>query len=256
MSLYSLKVTKPTILKSEPIDSARISDPNLKVEIAADTELQVHSYIYDEKSDHYRVAFLNKSFNGKNTWWVYAKHVQVLKDGKAAISVKLDVPWFSQLDNNLNPHGACNVTSVAMCLTYLGLRPQSGQQMEDEFYQYCENNGLDRHVPVDLARLITVHGYRDNFQSRTTWDAVRQWLDGGNPVIVHGWFTNSGHIMPIIGYNDDGWIVNDPNGKWLETRGNYDTNASGAGRTYSHAAMETACGPDTGGELWIHFVSK
>ncbi len=256
MPQYSLKVTKDTVFKGEPIDSSRISDPNLKVAIAAAQELQVHSYRYDAASDHFLVAFLNTAFNGKNTWWVYAKDIEVLKDGKSALSVKLNVPWFGQLDNELHPHGSCNVTSAAMCLTYLGLRPQSGQQMEDEFYHYCDEHGLDRHVPADIAKLIAAHGYKDNFQSRTKWDAVKQWLNDGNPAIVHGWFTEEGHIMPIIGYNDNGWIVNDPNGKWLEVKGEYDTNVSGAGRTYSYAAMTTACGPDAGGELWIHFVSK
>ena len=256
MPQYSLKVIKDTVFKGEPVDSSRISDPNLKVAIAAVQELPVHSYRYDAPSKHFLVAFLNTAFNGKNTWYVYADHVQLLKDDKSALAVKLDVPWFSQLDNSFEPLGTCNVTSVAMCLTYLGLRPQSSQQLEDEFCLYCDNNGLDRHVPSDMARLISAYGYRDNFQNHATWDAVRQWLDAGNPAIVHGWFTEHGHIMTIIGYNDDGWIVNDPNGKWLEARGQYDTNASGAGRTYSYSAMETACGPDAGGELWVHFVSK
>jgi hypothetical protein len=44
MPQYSLKVTKNTILKSEPIQSYRISDTNLKDEIAKDIELLVHSY--------------------------------------------------------------------------------------------------------------------------------------------------------------------------------------------------------------------
>jgi uncharacterized protein YvpB len=256
MPQYSLKVTKDTVFKSEPVDSSRISDPNLKVAITAVQELPVHSYRYDAPSKHFLVAFLNTAFNGKNTWYVYADHVQLLKDGKSALAVKLNVPWFSQLDNQLNPTGACNVTSVAMCLNYLGLPSPSGWQLEDEFYQCCEDNDLSRHSPVDLAKLIAHYGYKDNFQSRAKWDDVKQWLNNGNPVIVHGWFTDFGHIMPIIGYNDDGWIVNDPNGKWLEARGEYDTNASGAGRTYSYGAMEAVCGPDAGGELWIHFVSK
>jgi len=259
MSQYSLKVNQDTLFKSEPIDGSRISDPNMKVAITAVRELEVHSYRYDAASNHFLVAFLKEAFNSKNTWWVYAKHVQLFKDNHSVLSVKLDVPWFSQLDNKQSPEGTCNVTCIAMCLTYLGLRPSSSQQMEDEFCDYCDNNGLDRHVPSDMARLISAHGYRDNFQYYATWNAVKQWLDGGNPAIVHGWFTSSGHIMTIIGYNDYGWIVNDPNGKWFENQdygNNYDTNASGEGRNYSYEAMSAACGPDAGGQLWIHFVSK
>ena len=155
MASYSLKVAAKdgTLLKGEPIQSSRITNPDLKVQIPLDKEFQVHSYRYDADSDHYLVAFLQESFNGKNTWWVYAKHVQILRDGKPISSVKLNVPWFSQLDNQLNPHGACNVTSVAMCLSYFGLPSPSGWQLEDEFYQCCEDNDLQQ-IPIKPATTL------------------------------------------------------------------------------------------------------
>ncbi len=48
--------------------------------------------------------------------------------------VKLNVPYLSQLDNINNPHGSCNVTCVAMCLSFFGKalkNPATGQQLED-----------------------------------------------------------------------------------------------------------------------------
>ena len=169
-------------------------------------------------------------------------------------SVQLPIPYFSQLNNEQNPHGSCNVTSVAMCLVYFGhqgLSP-SGEQLEDELYRYCSDNGLSRHSPTDLAKLIEIYGYKDDFQPDAKWGDVKKWLAAGNPCIAHGWFTRSGHIITIVGYNDKGWIVNDPYGEWYEW--GYETSVSGKGLTYTYGMMKQVCGSD--GDLWIHYVSK
>lgn len=168
--------------------------------------------------------------------------------------VKLNVPYLSQIDNINNPHGSCNVTCVAMCLSFFGKtlkNPATGEQLEDELYRYMIGNGLSRHNPEDLAKVIKAYGYEDDFQYNAKWDDVKKWLDAGKPCISHGWFTRSGHIITIIGYNDKGWIVHDPYGEWFST--GYDTRRSGAGLTYSYKMMKDLCGPD--GDNWIHFVS-
>ncbi|PPT06591.1 Phage endolysin [Geitlerinema sp. FC II] len=167
-------------------------------------------------------------------------------------SVKLDVPFLSQLDNTNNPYGSCNVTCVSMCMAYFGhpTKNSSGQQLEDELYQFMLDRGLSRHSPHDLARLLQLYGYRDDFQEAAKWDDVKAWLRQGKPCITHGWFTSSGHIVTIIGYDDRGWIVNDPYGQW--SRNGYDTYVSGAGVVYSYADLRDVCGPD--GDLWIHYV--
>jgi len=166
----------------------------------------------------------------------------------------LKVPYLLQLDNSENPYGSCNVTSVAMCMAFFGhpIRNNAGVQLEDELYQYCIDSGLNRHVGEDLAELFRVYGYKDEFTRHTSWDAVKAWLDKENPCIVHGYFTEFGHIIVIIGYNEKGFVVNDPYGEFF-TDG-YDTTRSGAGLTYSYNLMARTCSAD--GELWIHFVSK
>ncbi|KPQ32244.1 MAG: putative chitinase [Phormidium sp. OSCR] len=167
-------------------------------------------------------------------------------------SVRLKVPFFTQLDNSNNPHGSCNVTSVAMCMAYFG-HPSingSGVQLEDELYQFMLDRGLSRHSPTDLAQLLQLYGYQDDFQPDAKWQEVKAWLQQGKPCIVHGWFTASGHIVTIIGYCDRGWLINDPYGKW--TANGYDTNSSGAGIVYGYQDMKDICGTD--GDLWIHYV--
>ncbi|MGC9502991.1 C39 family peptidase [Baaleninema sp.] len=179
--------------------------------------------------------------------------VQKTKPGLAA-QVNLPIPYLSQLDNANNPSGSCNVTCVAMCLAYLGhpAKNAQGQQLEDELYQYCLDYNLSRHSPIDLAKLVRAYGYKDNFQPDAKWGEVKEWLASGNPIITHGWFTRSGHIVVIRGYNDRGWVVNDPYGEWYEW--GYDTHRTGEGLTYSYGMMSHVCGSD--GDLWIHYVAK
>jgi uncharacterized protein YvpB len=259
MPTYTLKVVNNTVLKQQPIPSNQISDQNQKQSLPAGTEIPIHSYRYDAGTDHYKIAFLSTSFKGKNTWFVHKdQDIQILKDGKRIDPlqpIKLNVHWHWQLDNSYEPNGTCNVTSVAMCLEYFGIKSQDpNQQLEDELYLYCQDKGYDRHSPEDLARLVQDYGCQDDFQYKAKWQDVKTWLSKGYPAIVHGYFTGSGHIIAIIGFNDQGFIVNDPYGEWFES--GYDTNANGGGLIYSYEMMERLCGPDSDGQLWIHYIWK
>jgi stress-induced morphogen len=261
MATYTLKVLNNTVLKQQPIPSSQITDPNQKQSLPAGTEIPIHSYRYDAGTDHYKIAFLSTSFKGKNTWFVRKdKDIQILKDGSPIPPlqpVKLNVHWHSQLDNSYEPDATCNVTSVAMCLEYFGIKSQDpNQQLEDELFLYCQDKDYDKHSPEDLARLVRDYGGQDDFQYKAKWQDVKNWLSKGYPAIVHGYFTGSGHIIAIIGFNAQGWIVNDPYGEWFES--GYDTQASGAALTYSYAMMDRLCGPNSTppGELWIHYIWK
>lgn len=115
-----------------------------------------------------------------------------------------------------------------------------------------EELGLNRKSPYDLAKIVEHCGHCDRFTEHATWKEVKDWLGRGNPCVVHGWFTKSGHIIVIRGFNAQGFIVNDPYGEyWAD---GYDTKAPGGGLTYSYHLMERCCGID--GDLWIHFLAK
>jgi hypothetical protein len=137
-------------------------------------------------------------------------------------------------------------------MAYYGhpIRNAQGMQLEDELNQYCYDHNLDRHVPTDLKKVLEAYGYRDDFQPGARWGDAKTHLSGGNPLVAHGYFTRSGHIIAIIGYNSKGWIVQDPFGEWYAE--GYDTSRSGAGLTYSYEMMQRVCGYD--GDLWLHFV--
>lgn len=171
------------------------------------------------------------------------------------VRVVVQTPYLSQRDNLKYRSGTCNTTSFGMCMVKEGASPirPDGTQIEDYLTQYCLDNGLSRHSPGDLEVLAQRHGYRPRFTAYATWKQVKDWLRLGKNCIVHGWFTESGHILVITGYDDQKscWIVHDPWGEWF--RGGYNTSVSGEYLEYSYEMMSELCGPDAEGQLWIHF---
>lgn len=254
--MSQLKILCDTMLKQQPIQSNKLADDQ-KQAMKAGTLLNIQAYAPD--TDHIKVTLADQTFQGKNTWYVFQRHCAVLENNAIAYptSVKLSLPYFDQLDNSENPYGSCNVTSIAMCLAYLGAKRLSPQQrFPDELDDYCDNHGLDRHDPNALAKVVESYGFHDRFSTTASFDEVKEWLIQGNPAVTHGYFTASGHVIVIIGYNDKGFIVNDPYGELMYSPSSkyYNTYTTGAGLTYSYNLMfDTCC---TGNEFWVHFISR
>ncbi len=144
-----------------------------------------------------------------------------------------------------------------MTLSYLrASRKHPEKGFPDELNEYCSAHGLDRHEPLDLVKVVEAYGCKDTFKQKTNFQEVKEWLIQGNPVVVHGYFTQSGHIVCFIGYNPQGFIVNDPYGEIMYTPYHryYDTYASGAGLTYSYNMITALCCGD--GEFWVHFITR
>jgi GH24 family phage-related lysozyme (muramidase)/uncharacterized protein YvpB len=164
--------------------------------------------------------------------------------------VNINVPYFSQRDNINSPGGTCNVTCVAMCLAFYGIKAKSSnQQLEDELFKIVENNGWDRHVHDDLTRLFGVYGVKSQFTTDATWQQVKNHIQGGNPVIISGQFTKSGHIIVLRGFDEKGFFVNDPWGEWFSS--GYQ-NRSGENLHYSYELCNKV---SYGGDktTWAHF---
>jgi uncharacterized protein YvpB len=167
------------------------------------------------------------------------------------MTVNLKVPYLSQLDNANAPYGTCNLTCVAMCLQFFGVKGDgTAIQLEDQLFNYVVKHRLSRHNPLDLVRVFESKKIRDQFSFNTAWGEVRSWLDNGKPCIVHGYFTRSGHIIVLRGYDREGFFVNDPYGEWFSW--GYDTRKSGENLHYSNGLLNRVCCPDN--QLWIHRV--
>jgi Peptidase_C39 like family len=257
-----LKVLTPTVLKRKPIQSSELPD-NFKQSIAAERQIELDSFTVER--DHVRCFFSKESFKETNVWYVFGKHVKIYRDGtliypkQIPTTMKLPIPYKSQRDNELNPDGACNVTSLAMCLRFLGVpRKESVGQFEDELYDYAIRNDLSRHNPYDLAKIVEAYGCRDNFRTDGTIEMVKEWIAEGKPAVIHGYFTDFGHIVVMAGYDEAGFLVHDPFGEWNSW--GYDRNEPGWHDNkgeyihYSYGMIRRLCIPDN--NLWVHYISK
>jgi hypothetical protein len=271
--IITLEAVQTTAIKLRPLGANDLAEQE-KWTFHAGKKLELIGFATERK--HTRIV-LSEPVQGESAWYVFSEHVKIFggeelvlppppPDEKPSIVtpaqpgvVKLDIPYKSQLNNQINPHGACNVTSMAMCLEFLQIpRRSSAGQFEDELYEYMENRGWSRHSPYDLARIVQDYGAQDAFDSHATVPEVKAWLSAGKPAVTHGYFTDFGHIIVLAGYDDRGFIVHDPNGEWNAS--GYIRNSSannhdqGKYQHYSYGLIERTC--QTDGQFWVHFISK
>ncbi len=238
------------------------SVPKIKLKCRSDAEFELHSW-KSVGQQHIRVALLGQSLGTppRNTWYAFEPHIRIEKQGggspvpapKPPSLPKykmLNVPYKSQMDNWLNPSGACNVTCFAMVMAYFRVRRWGTGQLEDELYRYMERKGLSRHDPWDLAKMSQDYGVISNFTTRGSLDDIRKAIAEGRPCIVHGYFTSFGHIIVIRGYDQNGFYVNDPYGEW--TAYGYRRGVNGAKLHYSNGLIQRKCSPEGRNYIWLH----
>ena len=242
-------ITRTTFFKARPLQSSSLLDGEL-IRVERGKTFDIENYKPD-RNKHWHIA-LKEPIQGRKNWFVYQNHVRIEVETDRPPAIKLNVPFKSQLDNRLNPTGSCNVTSIAMCLAYLGVQPQGVDQLEDELYRYMQRQGLSRHSPGDLAQVVRDYGKKDDFTVWGTFERCRNHIAAGNPCVIHGYFTSFGHIIVLVGYDDKGFIVHDPYGEWFAS--GYRTDLSGEFLHYSYGLIERTCIPD--GQFWVHYIGN
>lgn len=172
------------------------------------------------------------------------------------LDVVLDVPHYSQRDNERHPGGTCNVTSYAMVMAFYDVarRKINGKiwaQREDELSAFLEANGRSRHNHEDLAWMGRFYGLDARVGTNRTWEQIRAEIRAGNPVIVSGLFTSAGHIIVLRGTLGEDFLVNDP---WGDARTHYN-NRNGKNLRYDFDYLERVV-RDAPDSKWAHFVRR
>jgi len=240
--MYKIKIIVSTILKRNTNQSKDL-DPKDKKFTFLGTE-----YIVDKLEivdNHYKI-----NIDGVD-WYVFKDHCNI--ENLIDNGILLDVPYLSQRDNKIRPHQTCNVTSCAMVIKYYYPTLKYNGQLEDELATKLINKyGNDSiYYHNRLVEILKEYGVKSIFNTVTNFEDVKKHLANGNPVIYSGKFTGSGHIIVLIGYDDKGFIVNDPYGEWFST--GYQ-NKSGAKLHYSYNLISrlSYSGKDAG---WCHICT-
>jgi hypothetical protein len=248
----TVSAVQTTIFKKRPVDSVQLK-PNEKTTFHAGEFYGVSSYATE--LGHIKLALTEELPQFGNTGYVFPGYVQLKRGGRLfnpyPPQVELNVPYFSQRDNPRYPWSTCNVTSIAMALYYYGRRSQ-WSQLEDELLQWCFNRygeGCQTNNYV-LSEMIQAYGFKTSFSMTRKWVDIRDELISRRPVVLGGDFTASGHILCVIGYTSQGYLVNDP---WGDALTGY-TNTEGRRLLYPYSYMDRVAGPN--GKIWAHFISK
>jgi len=211
--------------------------------------------------DYYYMANINKQ-DFKNFFKYYKEESQqvagvellydqmraVLKDdehdwittyrAKPAVSSSnpLNVPYQSQNDNASGTgYRECFSSSCAMVAMYYG------KVANDDAYNLIRQKYGDSTDAQAQLRTLRSLGLEANFITNGTTCDIREAIDAGRPVPA-GWLhkghvtapSGGGHYSVIIGYDETGWIVHDPNGEAKLATGGYTNNLNGASQHYSY----------------------
>ena len=237
---HSILANRDTWLKRRPVQSS---------ELAAEEKLFVpkgSAHEWDEISmfpgeTHYKVSL---SAQPDKEWWFFPPHFKIINDpaGSEPTPAKpkdiiLNVPYYSQRDNQKDPMRTCFSSSCAMLLKTL--KPNSIKS-DDQYISTVFKYG-DTTSPSAQISALEDYGVSASFKQDGSWQDIEELLQRGIPVpigILHkGPVSNpsgGGHWLTVIGVTADkkALYVNDPFGDLDLIRGTY-AGTNGAKLKYS-----------------------
>ena len=165
----------------------------------------------------------------------------------------LDIPYYNQYDNKNYPSQTCQNTSIAMVISHFesNITPdrvftywgkdyaQSPYGLNAVYNSYSRISKISTYVTASPEDLVTA-------------------LNSGYIAIVHGYFTNYGHVIVVRGFDGERYHVNDPAGKWPECfKCGYQNSSYNGVTSYSKESFESAVFTSDGSSYlpgWIHLI--
>ena len=218
----SLKVVRDTTLKLRSIDSTQL--PESEKSAISKGEYELHSWNnFDEDEGHLRVAFLNDSFKGRNTWLVFIGHVEIWKDD---FMLRPLLPATSTLLKNYTPCGTAGlngldrqiiqimneiIPNVLVDCSDLDIRP-AGPEVHP-FVQSAAKEGLRRAIQIGGRPLRLNSTYRTIAQQLVLFRQKQQGRCGRGQVAFPG-LSNHQSGLAIDTPDFDFWRTVLPNHGW------------------------------------------
>ena len=188
-------------------------------------------------NSHYEIKL---SQQPDKIWYFYAPHWKIINDTpegtitrKQSEEIKLDIPYYSQLDNYRDANRTCFSSSCAMLLS--GLKKDAISN-DDDYIETVFEIGDTTEAWVQL-RALEHYGVKAAFRQDGCWEDVEELLGKGIPVplgILHlGDVSNpvgGGHWIVAVGLSSDKKkiLVHDPfgdldliSGRYLSDNGKY-----------------------------------
>ena len=129
----------------------------------------------------------------------------------------LNVPYFPQTDNYMDPNRTCNSSSCAMCLEYFKPGTLKGAQGDDAYVQKVFSVGDTTDHSVQTSALAS-YGIRSEFRYNLGFSDIDKEIASGRPVVIgilhRGTlsYPSGGHMLVVIGKKGEDYVVNDPYG--------------------------------------------
>lgn len=213
--------------------------------ISADKLKDFFKYYDNDNANHgLAVELLHEDLTTTAAWlladesdWIM-KYREKPQKSEALLANPLNVAYDCQLDN---PGGEgwreCFSSSCAMVAMFWGVI-----EHQNEYHAVRPRFG-DSTEPVSQIRTLQHFGLKAEFKQMGSKEKLKQQIDRGRPAPVgflhHGSVsapTGGGHYVCCIGYDDTGFIFNDPYGELNTVAGGYSRTGGtyGKGIKYSY----------------------
>ncbi len=184
-----------------------------------------------------------------------------------ARSIRLDVPYFSQIDNETDKFGSgrrqCNVTANAMLADYLlkGELTQTAQDLgmaepEDYYDDIVAKYGDTTNNWAQTQALSDLGIASEWLTWQLTQEDIRRSLDQGIPMVIGVKFKVSGHILVVVGEDEvrGGFLIHDPFGIRAGSSDHYQIGADGSYDFYTYKTLKIIFDPQANG--WGRIVKS
>lgn len=170
--------------------------------------------------------------------------------------INLNVPFFDQKDNGPEGWRQCQSSCIAMCLAYLGI---GGIKNDVQYVNIVRKYGDTTERQPHYSAMKELGYTGASFSTKLSEAQIKAEINRGKPVAAGALHrgpvsnpTGGGHFVVIRGYNDRGWIVNDPYGNMDLVNGGWTSQAIGAGENlvYSYKNFNPRLFVPGPGDCW------